>query len=82
MSDTAADFVVPAAAAGTGDGPVEAPPWRPDLGPAPTVMVWPPKYLPALLVRAGGRWRLPAAQQTVRRTDRVPRPTSRSRLTS
>lgn len=53
--DPATDFQ--AVAAAPVDGPVEAPPWRPELGPAPTVMVWPPGRTPALMVRAAGRWR-------------------------
>lgn len=35
----------------------EAPPWRPDLGPAPRVRIWPPGEQPAMQVRVDGEWR-------------------------
>ncbi|WP_158857537.1 hypothetical protein [Streptomyces sp. NRRL B-1347] len=37
--------------------PEQAPPWRPEHGPAPQVHTWPCGGRPALEVYANGRWR-------------------------
>ena len=39
------------------DEPEQAPPWRPEHGPPPTVWTWPLGHAPGMFVRANGRWR-------------------------
>lgn len=44
------------------DEPEQAPPWRPEYGPKPTVWTWPPGDRPALRVLANGAWRYAAVE--------------------
>ncbi len=40
--------------------PEQAPPWRPEHGPQPTVWTWPPGDRPGLRIWANGAWRYAA----------------------
>ncbi|AWI32629.1 hypothetical protein [Streptomyces tirandamycinicus] len=46
----------------TSTEPEQAPPWRPEDGPAPTVWLWPAGNRPGLFVLVNGRWRYAVVQ--------------------